>query len=286
MRTVYWREQRHICGESYDRAAYMEVDLYPVTPAEHRASSRAKRRAATCLAMQRYNERRARRYHVQLVNTNFREGDLSWTGTYDDEHLPGPEDRERADRDWSNFIKRLYRWCRKHSVARPRWIEVTEYTTVQPDGTTLGRHHHHAILERVVGLTREVLEGLWTAGMTRCEPLRVEHGSVESLVNYLSKNRRCSRSWRQSRGLKKPIVPKPNDTRWSRKRLEEASTTHVDDGEYWSRMYPGWTLERVEATVFEGGQRHTLVILHRREPGGGERRSLWKNPSIQQRRAS
>lgn len=266
---IFYREQRHICGESIDTAGYMEVDLYQVTPAQHKQSKRAKKKEATRLAQQTYNEKRAKRYHVQLVNTNFGKGDYSWTGTYNDEHLPEPGDKARADKDWSNYMKRVYRWCDRNGVERPKWIMATEYSTIQEDGKVVGRTHHHAIIQHTPGLNRDVLEGLWrdrsgdSLGMCRCEYLEVEHGSVESLVQYISKNKRCERSWRQSKGLKKPITPAPNDSKWSRKKIEEASTLYIDDKEYWEKQYPGFILDRVETKVSDTGGRHTTVIMYR-----------------------
>lgn len=270
MKSIYYREQKHICGKNYDTAPYMEVDLYPVTPKQHKASRRAKRKEASTLAQQTYNDNRAKRYHVQLVNANFGKGDFSWTGTYDDDHHPEPGDTAKADRDLTNYIKRLYRWCDKNGVQRPKWVAATEYCTVQEDGTTCGRHHHHAIIQHTDGLTRDVLEQLWAdkagqIGFTRCEYLDVDHGSVESLVRYISKNKRCARSWRQSRGLEKPKTPPPNDTKWSRKKLDEASTLYIDDVAYWERKYPGYTLNRVETRVSNAGWRHTTVIMRRAE---------------------
>lgn len=268
---VYYREQKHICGKDESTANYMEVDLYPVSRQQHRASGRAKRKEATSLTMQTYNDNRAKRYHVQLVNTNFTQQDYSFTATYDDNHLPSPECAKRVDRDWTNYIKRVYRWCDRHGVKHPLWVMTTEYTTVDEKGKTVGRHHHHAIIQRTEGLTRDTLESLWSdadgepLGFVRCEPLRFEHGSVEGLVKYISKNKRCARHWRQSRGLEKPKTPRPNDTKWSRKKLEQASTVYIDDREYWEKQYPGYTLNRVETTVNNTGHRHTLVILRRAE---------------------
>lgn len=105
MKSIYYREQKHICGKSYATAPYMEVDLYPVTPKQHKASRRAKRKEASTLAQQTYNDNRAKRYHVQLVNANFGKGDFSWTGTYDDDHHPEPGDTAKADRDLTNYMR-------------------------------------------------------------------------------------------------------------------------------------------------------------------------------------
>lgn len=118
--SLYYREQKHICGKDYATAGYMEVDLYPVTPKQHKASRRAKKKEACTIAQQTYNDNRSKRYHVQLVNANFGKGDFSWTGTYDDDHLPAPGDTKRADMDWTNYIKRVYRWCDKNGVERPK----------------------------------------------------------------------------------------------------------------------------------------------------------------------
>lgn len=268
-KSTYYREQKTICGKSYDTAPYMEVDLYPVTLSQHRSGRRGKKKEATKLSQQAYNDKKAKRYHVQLVNTNFHEGDYSWTGTYDDEHLPDPDDRERVDKDWDNFIKRIYRYCDRLGIKRPKWIMATEYATIQEDGKVYGRHHHHAIIQHTPGLTRDILEDLWKdkkgkrIGLTKCERVMVDHGSIESLVRYLSKNRKCDRTWRQSRGLEKPKTPPPNDTKWSRKKLEDASTLYIDDAAYWERQYPGYTLNRVETTVSDAGYRHTVVMLRR-----------------------
>lgn len=268
MGEVYYREQKHICGHSYETAPYMEVDLYQVSAKKHKASVRAKKKEASTIAQQTYNDNKAKRYHVQLVNTNFTRKDFSWTGTYNEENAPAPGDTKRADQDYTNFIKRLYRWCDKHGVQRPKWVSATEYATILEGGEVCGRHHHHAIIEHTEGLTRDVLEELWSIngkgiGFTRCEYLDFDHGSVEGLVKYINKNRRCARSWRQSRGLKKPKTPVPNDSKWNKRKIEEASTLYIDDAAYWEKQYPGYTLNRVETKVSDAGQRHTTVILRR-----------------------
>lgn len=270
--TIFYREQKTICGKNYETAGYMEIDLYQITPAQHRMSIRGKKKEATSLAQQTYNDKRAKRYHVQLVNTNFGKGDFSWTGTYNDEHLPEYDEREKVDRDWTNFMKRVYRFCDKQGIKRPKWIMATEYSTLDEEtNEVIGRHHHHAIIEHTEGLTRDILEELWrdrqgkSIGLCRCEYLQVAHGSVESLVQYISKNKRCDRSWRQSKGLDKPKTPRPNDTKWSAKRLHEASTLYIDDKEFWQREYPGYMFERVETKVSDAGARHTTVIMYRDE---------------------
>lgn len=271
-KNFYVREQKHICGADAQTAPYMEVDLFEITPAQHRANRRAKREMATSLVKQKYNEEMSRRYFVQLVNTNFKPGDYSLTLTYDDDNLPQAGDTERVDRDFSNFVKRIYRWCDKRGIARPAWVVVSEYCSIGEDGRPVGRHHNHAIMQKVEGLTRDDLEKLWCdrhgekLGLTRCDPLDFDHGSIEGLARYITKNKRCKRKWRQSRGLKKPITPPPNDTKWSRKKLNDAAENCLEDAAYWEQKYPGYTLHRAARTVTGNGTNHLVVQLYRKKP--------------------
>lgn len=268
---AYYREQKHICGPTY-----MEVDLYPVTQTQHKASPRAKRREASSLAQQQYNDKRAKRYCIQLAHANFVHGDFVVTLTYSDENQPAPGDTRRVDRDLTNFIKRLYRFCNARGLPHPKWMGATEYATVDELGTVVGRNHHHMMIQRVPGLTREIVEELWGLGLVRAEKLDTVHGSIEALVRYINKNRRCSRRWRQSRGLTKPLTPRPNDTKWTRTKLERASTLYIDDADYWAAQYPDYRLDRVETDVSPDGRRHTLVILHRpAEHERGGTRTPW-----------
>lgn len=150
----YVREQKYICGKNYATAPTMQAEFFEVSEKEHKASTRRKKELATSLAKEAYNLRKSGRYLVLLVNTNFRPGDYSVTYTYDDEHHPAPNDLARADRDFSNAIKKLYRLCDKQGIQRPKWVVVTEYCTMDPvTGEVLGRHHHHVIMTHPAVLT-------------------------------------------------------------------------------------------------------------------------------------
>lgn len=118
MRAWYIREQRHILGTS----DYAEVDLFETTDKEHTASTRRKRELATSIAQQKYNDMIARRYFCQLAYTNFGESDWAVTFTYDHGHQPAPGDFDQVDRDWTNFTRRLKRFCKKMGREASKWI--------------------------------------------------------------------------------------------------------------------------------------------------------------------
>ena len=82
MRNTYTREKRTLCGESY-----MEVDLYAITPEEHRAKRRKKCRPSS-ERQKRRNAQHAHRRRVQKSNANFTVLGFYLTLTYAEEYLP------------------------------------------------------------------------------------------------------------------------------------------------------------------------------------------------------
>ena len=95
--------------------------------------------------------------------------------------------------------------------------------------------------------------------------VKVDHdltcSSFERLTTYMTKARARIRRWRQSQGLQKPKTPRPNDTRWSRKRFDEAFAL-PDDREYWEKkIHPGYTLRECEQHITGNNTKHLIVKL-------------------------
>ena len=242
-RCRFVREQRHVCGDNY-----MEIDLYPISEREKGASLSAKRRQASSRIQQNLNAKNARRYFIQLLNANFTESDIHWTGTYDDAHLP--DSIEQADHDLELFLRRVRSQIRKRGLPAPRFIAVTEWRE-EGDGLPAVRVHHHVVLS--CGLSRDELERLWyrgkdkeRLGITNADRLQFDRESLERLANYLTKYTNRKRRWRQSRGLEKPQRPRPNDGKYTRRQLERLVTSGaVFDSEFWRRKYQGWEINDI-----------------------------------------
>ena len=170
-------------------------------------------------------------------------------------------------------MKKLYRMCDKAGIEHPGWIDVAEYMTYV-DGRWIGRHHHHIVMQHTKGLTREMIEKAWgDRGMARCEPLHFDHGYVVGLSKYIMKNVRCKRHWRQSRGLKPPKMPRPNDGKMSRGKLKDVCENRLEDRAFWEKMYPGYTLHYCEPIITGNSTRHLIVRLYRKETGIKNRRN-------------
>lgn len=271
MKTRFIREQKTICGKEY-----MEVDLLHVSTAEHRATTRRKKAFASSLAMQGCNERNSRRNLQWLAAENFTER-KSCTMlvhlTYKPEWLP--QSNEEAERSVTNFLDKLNRrQAKKYAAAlctdpqnpggvlpKVKYIAVTEW---QHEDKAAGlkevRYHHHMILE--CDLTADEIKDCWSTGrgqwreplgLVKCDRAEFDKGSLAAYCEYITKNPKRRRRWRQSQGLRRPTQPRPNDGRYTPKKLAEAATLYLDDANFWESRYgtlklPGGTMRQYAFT--------------------------------------
>lgn len=116
----YMREKKITVGDSY-----MEVDIIPRTEEKPKKGVRSKKEKVSAPKQRNLNDKNARRYLIELGNGNFGEGDLHVTLTYKNEFRP--QTIEEAERNVTNFIRRInYRRKRKH-LDKLKYILVTEY---------------------------------------------------------------------------------------------------------------------------------------------------------------
>lgn len=243
MSSKFIREQKHKCGPNY-----MEVDIFPITEQEHKASTRSKNKMATRLVQANLNAKNSKRHLLQLVNTNFTNKDIHITLTYKRGRVPKTE--EEAEKNLDNYLRRINYRRKKRGLPTAKVIAVTEYQEEnQNEKKRAVQFHHHVIINE--GLSRDELEGLWSEGrgkmrrpigMTNADRLQFDQDSLENLCNYLTKYPNRKKRWRQSIGLKQPIRPRPNDGRYTRSKVSRLAKECVDDADYWNKQYPGWEL--------------------------------------------
>lgn len=239
MRCHFIREQRHVCGP-----CYQEVDLFPITTRQHNASLRAKKSLASTLVQKNLNEKNARRYFTQKAHANFTEGDRVAHLTYNNKHEP--KTFEEAARQFSNFIGRVNHECKKRGMPPIKYMGTTE-----KKGKRSIRFHHHVLIG--VTLPNSELRRLWAVGRgerrerlggAKIDELDFEGfgGTISDLCYYMTKDPEGRKRWTQSKGLKQPERPRPNDGKYTRAGIARIARERLDDYEYWRRKYPGWEL--------------------------------------------
>lgn len=153
-------------------AVYQEIEIYTVGT-DQKSRQREKQKVTPVPFRGKnpehwdgHNAKRARKWFIRLLNTNFTEADTHTSLTYSDEFLPKTE--EEADRDISNFLRRLRTKCKARGLPAPEAITVTEHQDADPDtGQKAVRFHHHVILK--CQLTRDEIEGCWVRKKKRMD---------------------------------------------------------------------------------------------------------------------
>ena len=243
----YVREKQIDCGKRYK-----EVDIFPYTDAQKNAAQKGKRSKKVKESppkQKNLNDKNARRYLAQLGHINFDDdpGALHISATYSPKYLP--ETVEDAEKEVSNFLRRVQYLRKKEGLPPLKYILVTASTTKR-DSDKPVRIHHHIIMNG--GLDRDAVENLWRKrkrkgqkqgdriGYCNADRLQSEEDGISALCHYLVKQASGKKRWSSSHNLKKP-ASRTHDGKYTRRQVEKWAKQRPDRP-FWERRYPGWTL--------------------------------------------
>ena len=208
------------------------------------------------------NERNSKRHVTQLIKTNFDERAAFQTYSYNSRHLP-PDD-EAAERDLTNFLRRVKDANRRAGGEAFKYIAVTE------QGSKSGRYHHHAVIH-ADALTHEQIAALWrdrkgaAIGLVNTSRLELDKESLEGLAKYMLKDKKNKHRWRGSRNLIQPKRTKPKDDKYTKRAVDRLckDPARLYDLEYWARRYPGWVVNEVCTRYNEASGWYIYLKLER-----------------------
>ncbi len=233
------REKKIYCGKQF-----MEVDIYPLTQVGSIPKKRGKKEKVSAPKQRNLNDKNAKRFFVQLINTNFGANDLHVTVTY----AELPETVEAAEKEATNYIRRLAHRRKREGMPPLKYVLVTEYSTKADKPT---RIHHHIIMSG--GLDRDTVEDLWRRprkrgqkqgdliGYVNADRLKPNDYGLEALARYLSKEPAGKKRWSCSQNLQRPEC-RTNDSKYTRRQLERIVRDEIDNQTFWRRLYPDWDL--------------------------------------------
>lgn len=237
------RTKTYYCGKND-----LEIDLFPWMEVEKRYT-RKKKEKVTIPKQKVLNDKRAKRTFCQLVKTNFGEGDLHLTLTYNAQHLP--ESVEDAEKEVRNYLRRIARLRKNKNLPPLKYIFLTE------QGVQSKRIHHHVIING--GLSRDEVELLWrrpkrkgqqqgeALGDCNADRLRTDDKGLERLASYLAKDPKGRKRWTPSQNLKKPEVS-TSDTKTSRRKFMQLVLLPEDAEEvrqHFEKQYPEFAVTEV-----------------------------------------
>ena len=261
MRT-FMREKKIYCGENY-----REVDIFPYSTGQKAASRRGKRskkKNETPPKQRNLNDKNARRYLVQLGELNFGSDPeaLHVTLTYSEANLPPTV--EAAEKEITNFLRRV-RYRREEEKLPPlKYILVTSYSTGE-GGEKPTRIHHHVLMNG--GLDRNVIEDLWRKrkrkgqkqgdriGFCNADRVQPNENGITALCNYLFKQPGGGGSGEDPGGESPEQKPEgkgkkrgggkrrgrpAGKKRWSCSKNLKRPQSRTNDGKFTRRQVEGW----------------------------------------------
>lgn len=227
----------------------MEVDIYnsPIVAVVPKGG-RSKKQKVSATKQRNLNDKNAKRYFTQLLNTNFGEGDLHVTVTY----AQVPDSAEEAEREAANYIRRIAHQRKRLGLPLLKYVMVTEANSPKSGSSDKPvRIHHHIVMNG--GLERDAVEELWRKprkkgqkqgdriGYANADRLKPNDFGLEALSRYLTKDPKGKKRWSSSQNLEKPEY-RTNDHKYSRRQVEKIVKDEIDNQIYWERQYPGWAL--------------------------------------------
>ena len=228
----FTRSARNVCGD------YMDGDIYPVYQS---AGKRRKKCKPTSQVQEKLNQRNAAKHLTRMVRKNFTEDDLALHLTYRNGETP--ENAEQAQRDLSNYIRRLKRKYKKLGLEL-KYISCTEY------GSKGGRCHHHLMISG--GVDRDTLEKTWGKGFANSKRLQCEEDGMACLSHYMVKDSAFYKRGNASRNMVQP-EPEIRDNEFNMGDIEEMRDA-IETGNahaYFEALYPGWEL--IDASCSQNG---------------------------------
>lgn len=228
------RQKIYHCGKQNRKSKNIEVDIFEHVETTKR--NKRKREKLTSPKQQNLNDKNARRYFALLVKSNFGDGDIYLTLTYDNETRP--ETIAEAEHEVKKYIDRLKTLYKKHGIKKVEYIFVTE------QGAKNGGIHHHILLKNV-GIARDELELKWhKLGNANSKKIRENNNGIEQLANYLQKEPAGKKRWKNSHDLIRPWLS-VSDDKYSRRKIDKLAKMPPDCEavrEHWERQFPDYVL--------------------------------------------
>lgn len=215
----------------------VEKEIYPVWKCKG-DMPRGNKGKKSSKAQENLNKKNKIKEVVRLVNTNFRNGDLYVTLSYDGK----PPDKDKAKKDIDNYIKKIKRWWKTNKPDEEfKYISVIDFVD-DPKKSKRTRIHHHLIMSRMDRDIAEKKWGLGTANANRLQADEIKFGKVASYIAKQSKTRIG-----KSRNLKNPNVT-INRTTLTRRKAENIAINENCHKEFFENKYK--ELDFIDATTY------------------------------------
>ncbi len=268
----------------------LNTDFYPCFDNGRKIPTKPPKKQGSTEAQKKYNENKAQKESVYIINENFDEFDYVLTYTYHPAFAPQSEDEVRRD---------FYNETRKHKRARARelkkveaelealpdieqlaelkeelerkrkklsapfkYVYVIEETTYQR-GPHKGRKNYHVHAFVTGGLERSQIENMWKKGIrSNVDQFQPDRFGPEAMAKYMAKDPQGTKRFVCSRNISRTYKqPKVKNSRFSKRTLAQLSQERSEDKQYWEKRYPGYRFVRAFPRYNEYNSHWYLTVV-------------------------
>ena len=270
----------------------LNTDFYPCFDNGKKIPTKLPKNQGTTEAQKKYNENKAQKEAVYIINENFDEYDHIGHLTYAPEYAPQSE--EEAKRDMINALRRIKRMrerelkkilaaldampdiealaeqrknleLKRDKLSAPfKYMYVLEKVTYQR-GPFKGRDNWHFHIFMTGGLERSQVEALWKKGVrSNVDQFQPDRFGPEAMAKYMSKDPQGTKRFVCSRNMSRTYKqPKVKDARFSAGHLAKLSQERCDDAQYWENKYKGYRFLRAFPRFNEyNGHWYLTVVMY------------------------
>lgn len=220
----------------------LEVMCYPILRGKEAAAARRRKKEnVSSVRRQQINENNRVMRFTRLAETNFKDDDYFFTGTFEGDDLPDEKDVKKAvDR----FRRRLNRKRVKFGLDGN--MKILGVYEGKEDGDNKKRLHFHALIDG--GLPRDMIENEWRHGFANTRRIqKSDNGSITGIAKYMSKQvrRHYEHAYYATRNLKKPTETVADRKVSSHRAWVIAAQPDEARRVLEARLYPGYQIEGV-----------------------------------------
>ncbi len=278
------REKRTKSGRLF------EASFYPVLADGRRVPTRAPKTKRSTAEQERYNHKKAAKNFTRLVNANMFTGDIWMSPTY--RSKDSRYDIKDAKADIARYVRRVKAERRAElrrvnaalkleadnkelkerarKLAAPFKYAYRIEENVYKRGERRGQRSYHFHIFMTGGLSRDVLEEMWTLGCANADRYRPEEFGPQAAALYSAKNPNGGKvKFGYSKNLDRPVELPPIDGKITARGVERLAKLHIDDAKYWERRYRGYKFLRCYSIYNEyNGYWYVSVVMYKPEGDG------------------
>lgn len=209
----------------------LEVRVFPITLTEKNKSRKTKKKESL-QKQKNLNDKNARLYFFRKAQCNFDSSDYVWHITYSNDKRP--QNIEEANKDFKNLIARVNSKRKKMGLSNAKYMAV-----IEGEEGNKKKIHFHIIIDG--DIHRDMLEGFWKKGISNIDRLQLDENGVKSLTQYMTKDPKGKKRWKQSKGNLEEPIPSINDNRFTNRQMQNFLNNHPSREEF-EKLYKGYTL--------------------------------------------